>query len=161
MQLRLADVGGESVKFLNPIDGVFNAPDCPLVEAVRLLGQTPGDFVGDARFALLAVRNEGSALAAGVSVDHAAAVRLYTFEKKSAPSLYALLNEALRSEDRKLCVPYFRFMKLLLTAIKVVFQFLPDSMYHSLQSNQCCFALFFPPFVAFSISFLCPFLFSL
>ena len=117
MHLRIADVGAEPARFLSPISGVFRTPDCTLVETVKALGETPGDFVDDAEFALMAVRNDG--VPAGVSVDQAAAVRLYTFQKNYAPSLYTLLNTALRAEDRRLCLPYFGYIKLLLTALKV------------------------------------------
>lgn len=53
-----------------------------------------------------------------LTTDESAAIRLYTIEwRKPHPSLYTMLNRALRSPNREELRPYFRYMKLFLTAL--------------------------------------------
>ena len=54
----------------------------------------------------------------GLTIDESAAIRLYTIEwAKPHPSLYSMLNRALRNTDREELRPYFKYMKLFLTAL--------------------------------------------
>ena len=53
-----------------------------------------------------------------LTIDESAAIRLYTIEwAKPHPSLYSMLNCALRNTDREELRPYFKYMKLFLTAL--------------------------------------------
>lgn len=54
----------------------------------------------------------------GLTIDESASIRLYTLEW-SAPhrSLYSMLNHTLKKADRKDLRPYFKYLKLFLTAL--------------------------------------------
>ncbi|CAF3915491.1 unnamed protein product, partial [Adineta steineri] len=53
-----------------------------------------------------------------LTIDESAAIRLYTLEwKKPYESLYTMLNRTLKDESREKLRPYFKYLKLLLTAI--------------------------------------------
>ena len=54
----------------------------------------------------------------GLTVDESASIRLYTIEWEAPyQSLYLMLNSALESVDRNDLRPYFKYLKLLLTAL--------------------------------------------
>ena len=54
----------------------------------------------------------------GLTIDESAAIRLYTIEwQKPHRSLYSMLNETLKTADRKALQPYFKYFKLFLTAL--------------------------------------------
>jgi hypothetical protein len=54
----------------------------------------------------------------GLTIDESAAIRLYTIEwEESERSLYSMLNHTLKKDDREHLRPYFKYMKLLLTAL--------------------------------------------
>ena len=53
-----------------------------------------------------------------LTVDESAAIRLYTMEWDAPyPSLYVMLNQAMRHRNREHIRPYFKYMKLFLTAL--------------------------------------------
>jgi hypothetical protein len=54
----------------------------------------------------------------GLTSDESAAIQLYTMEwRPSEQSFYAKLNTALRGENRDGLIPYFSYLKLVLTAL--------------------------------------------
>ena len=54
----------------------------------------------------------------GLTIDESAAIRLYTMEWETPDqSLYTMLNYILKTPDRKDLRPYFKYLKLLLTAL--------------------------------------------
>ena len=54
----------------------------------------------------------------GLTIDESAAIRLYTIEwERPHRSLYSMLNRALKNDDRELLRPYFKYLKLFLTAL--------------------------------------------
>ena len=54
----------------------------------------------------------------GLTIDESASIRLYTMEwPKSHRSLYSMLNQTLNTADRKTLEPYFKYLKLFLTAV--------------------------------------------
>ncbi|CAF1278908.1 unnamed protein product [Didymodactylos carnosus] len=54
----------------------------------------------------------------GLTIDESAAIRLYTIEWAEAHrSLYSMLNGALKRADREDLRPYFKYLKLFLTAL--------------------------------------------
>jgi hypothetical protein len=54
----------------------------------------------------------------GLTIDESAAIRLYTIEwDGSHRSLYSMLNRTLKKDDREHLRPYFKYLKLLLTAL--------------------------------------------
>lgn len=55
----------------------------------------------------------------GLSQDESAAIHLYTLEwNVREHSLYMLLNQTLRTPDRARLVPWFKYLKLFLTAFR-------------------------------------------
>ena len=131
---RLLDVLADPLNMLCPIRGVFTTQDCGLEAAVAPLVPMLPDVVNDASYALFCMQNNPRPPMAPASMtfDHMGAVRLYTHGNVSPPpttttttsistpqTLYEALNIALRSEDRTRIVPFFPYLKLLLTALKV------------------------------------------
>ncbi len=54
----------------------------------------------------------------GLTIDESAAIRLYTIEWKGPHrSLYSMLNHTLKKADREDLRPYFKYLKLFLTAL--------------------------------------------
>ncbi|CAF1034922.1 unnamed protein product [Adineta steineri] len=54
----------------------------------------------------------------GLTIDESAAIRLYTFEwNVSYRSLYSMINRALKNNDHEALRPYFKYLKLFLTAL--------------------------------------------
>ena len=54
----------------------------------------------------------------GLTIDESAAIRLYTIEWESPHrSLYSILNLTLKKDDREHLRPYFKYLKLFLTAL--------------------------------------------
>jgi hypothetical protein len=54
----------------------------------------------------------------GLTIDESAAIRLYTIEwPQPHRSLYSMLNYTLKNEDREFLRPYFKYLKLFLTAL--------------------------------------------
>jgi hypothetical protein len=54
----------------------------------------------------------------GLTIDESAAIRLYTIEwDKPHRSLYSMLNRTLKKDNREQLRPYFKYMKLFLTAL--------------------------------------------
>jgi hypothetical protein len=53
----------------------------------------------------------------GLTQDESASIRLYTLEwNYGSPSLYIVLNRTLREDDREKLRPWFKYLKLILTA---------------------------------------------
>jgi hypothetical protein len=54
----------------------------------------------------------------GLTIDESAAIRLYTIEwEKPHRSLYSMLNHTLKYDDRDYLRPYFKYLKLFLSAL--------------------------------------------
>ncbi len=54
----------------------------------------------------------------GLTFDESAAIRLYTIEwEQPHPSLYSMLNTTLKKSDHHALRPYFKYLKLFLTAL--------------------------------------------
>jgi hypothetical protein len=49
--------------------------------------------------------------------QESAAIHLYTMQFDGGPSLYEILNQSLRAENRQELKPWFLFLKLFLTAL--------------------------------------------
>ncbi|CAF2855547.1 unnamed protein product [Rotaria sp. Silwood2] len=99
----------------SPIIGYADEPLLPLVEACAPLT----DIIENLLFYVELALNETSEQPPDhLTIDESAAIRLYTIEwEGSRNSLYSKLNRALKSVDRENLRPYFRYLKLLLTAL--------------------------------------------
>ena len=99
----------------DPIVGYAGEPLLPLTEACAPLESIICDLSIYVRLALEETPTEPPD---GLTVDESAAVRLYTIEwEGSQRSLYSMLNRTLKKADREQLRPYFKYLKLFLTAL--------------------------------------------
>lgn len=105
---RFLDAASELTKVPSPIDGYESKPLVSLEQAVR-----PLDFVCEniEAYVWTATANCENPQD-GLTSNESAAIYLYTME-----CLYKQMNAALRCENRRELVPYFSYLKLLLTAL--------------------------------------------
>lgn len=63
-------------------------------------------------------KNNSRKPADGLTQDESASIHLYTMEwHESKHSLYAVLNRTLRTPERQILRPWFKYLKLFLTAL--------------------------------------------
>ena len=124
---RLVDVFAEESKLastnvtnaieanLTPILEYADEPLLPLLEACAPLT----DIIYNLLFyAQLALSETPEQPPDGLTIDESAAIRLYTIEwEENQRSLYSILNHTLKKDDRDKLQPYFKYMKLFLTAL--------------------------------------------
>jgi hypothetical protein len=111
---RLADMGMLPKRMLAPIEGYENEPLVSLEEAAKPLV----NIVPKIERNIFIVKQNCTEPEDGLSTDESAAIMLYTYE--STPhkySLYVILNETLRAEQRQKLIPWFRYLRLVLTAL--------------------------------------------
>ena len=100
---------------LEPITGYAEEPLLPLSEACSPLINILHDL---SLYVQMAIDETPEQPPDGLTINESAAVRLYTMEwHKPHPSLYKMFNLALRDTDRDNLRPYFKYMKLFLTAL--------------------------------------------
>ena len=111
---RFLDAGDEPNQVLLPIRGYAKEPLLPLVEAVELINDQLDDLD---MMVDTAIRNSKKP-ADGLNTNESAAIHLYTMQwEEPNVSLYTKLNNILRSERREPLKPWFRYLKLVLTAL--------------------------------------------
>lgn len=104
-----------SALLLRPIIGYAQEPLLPLADACEPLIPIVHDIHTYISRALEHTANEP---ADGLTCDESAAIRLYTMEWDNADdSLYSILNHTLQTADRDDLRPWFKYLKLFLTAI--------------------------------------------
>jgi hypothetical protein len=114
----LLGISDEPKQLLQPISGYTHEPLLPLEEAceplLTIVSRLPAHI-------WIAKQNSKNP-ADGLTQDESAAIRLYTMEWDTSPdeprgSLYAHLNHTLKEVDRTKLRPWFRYLKLFLTAL--------------------------------------------
>ncbi|CAF1452191.1 unnamed protein product [Adineta ricciae] len=102
-------------EFINPIEGYADEPLLSLVDACEPLT----DVLHNLSFYVeLALNETPREPPDRLSVDESAAIRLYTIEwDKPHRSLYSMVNYHLKNIDREKLLPYFRYLKLFITAL--------------------------------------------
>ncbi|CAF3817876.1 unnamed protein product, partial [Rotaria sp. Silwood1] len=112
---RYFDVPDEPIqKMLAPIDGYQSYALVSLDQAIAPLTDRVKDIDARVWVALENCKKSVDQL----SPDESAAIHLYTMEwTPSDASLYAVLNRALRAENRSLLRPWFFYLKLLFSAL--------------------------------------------
>ena len=112
---RFADLGTVSKKMITPIEGYKNMPVVPLEEAVKSLVEVVPQIERNAYFAKESCQQPED----GLTSDESAAIMMYTSESDPhEDSLYVILNNTLRSEQRqKLLKPWLLYLRLVLTAL--------------------------------------------
>jgi hypothetical protein len=100
---------------LGPVIGYAGEPLLPLVEACAPLI----DIIPDLSIYVQMALDETSAEPPdGLTIDESAAIRLYTIEWTGGQrSLYSMLNRTLKKDDREHLRPYFKYLKLFVTAL--------------------------------------------
>jgi hypothetical protein len=110
----MASVRDEPEQMLQPISGYEDEPLLSIEEVCKPLEKILNKELAQNMF--IAKANSAK-LKGKLTQDESASIHLYTMEwKKSENSLYAVLNQTLRMADRKKLQPWFRYLKLFLTA---------------------------------------------
>ena len=111
---RLLDANLERLNTLTPLRG-YAAKRChSLTEAVQGFHKQLDDVNSRVWTAMNRSKNPTD----GLTRDESAAIILYTIEwDLEHPSLYSVLNNTLRLEDRRKLVPWFSYLNLLFTAL--------------------------------------------
>ncbi|CAF1589101.1 unnamed protein product [Adineta steineri] len=111
---RYTDFRDEPVsRLLAPIGGYQDKPIVSLEESVELVSDLFDDIQGNVWVAKENCKNPAD----GLNQNESAAIHLYTMQFDPDPSLYHVLNEKLRSENRQSLKPWFSYLKLFLTAL--------------------------------------------
>ncbi|CAF2965407.1 unnamed protein product, partial [Rotaria sp. Silwood2] len=114
-RLRFSDMVDEPLRMLPPIEGFQKMPLVSLEEAVKPLIKHILDVE---RYALDAKKKSQEPSDYGLSIDECASIRLYTMEwTTKEQSLYFIMNDKLRSEDRSILKDWFLYLKLILTGL--------------------------------------------
>ncbi|CAF4825470.1 unnamed protein product [Rotaria sp. Silwood2] len=111
---RFADLGSLPKRMLAPIEGYEDMPLVSIEEAVQPLV----NIVPKVERNVYIVKQNCKNPADGLTTDESASIMLYTYE--STPhnnSLYIILNDILRSENRQKLIPWFLYLRLVLTAL--------------------------------------------
>ena len=112
--LRFANLGTLPKRMLAPIDGYENLPVVSLEEAVQPLV----DLVPKVQRNVSVVKRNCRQPKDGLTSDESASIMLYTFESNPhEDSLYVILNETLRSEQRQKLKPWYLYLRLIFTAL--------------------------------------------
>ncbi|CAF1095434.1 unnamed protein product [Didymodactylos carnosus] len=115
-RLTILDIHKEPEMDLLPISGHEKQPLLPLKEACEPLYSIVARLAQYVQIAL----NNSKRLSdrEGLTVDESAAIQLYTMEwPESSSSFYAILNRTLREFNRAKLKPWFKYLKLVLTAL--------------------------------------------
>jgi hypothetical protein len=111
---RFSDFATEPCTMLMPIQGYEKKPLVSLEEAVEPIVSVVPDVK---RMAYVAKTRCKKIPANDLSLDESASLMLYSMEwEPHEECLYVVLNATLRSENRKKLIPWFLFLKLVLTA---------------------------------------------
>ena len=111
---RFLDAGEEPHQALLPIEGYEKAPLVSLQEAIQPIKS----LLYNADSMVEIARRNSRKPADGLTPDESAAIHLYTMQwPKPHRSLFTLLNEKLRFQDRNTLILWFLFLKLFFTAL--------------------------------------------
>ncbi|CAF3785742.1 unnamed protein product [Rotaria sp. Silwood1] len=114
MPLRITDISPLPKRMLPPIEGYENMPLVTIEEAVKPLVSIVPKVERNVHIVKLNCKNPAD----GLTTDESASIMLYTYESMPHEhSLYVILNETLRSEERQKLIPWFRYLRLVLTAL--------------------------------------------
>ena len=111
---RFKDINGEPQRMLPPIQGYDQMPIVSLEEAVFPLVS----LVSQIKHMVYVVKERCDNPQDGLSIDESASIMLYTMEwVPKQKSFYFIFNSNLRAENRLKLKPWFRYLKLLITAL--------------------------------------------
>ncbi|CAF0933382.1 unnamed protein product [Rotaria sordida] len=105
----------ENSKILGPIIDYAYEPLLPLIDSCVPLVNIVDNILTYVTFALKSTSDEPLD---GLTRDESASIRLYTMEWiDEQKSLYSILNHTLRTADREHLQPWYKYLKLFLTAL--------------------------------------------
>jgi hypothetical protein len=111
---RFSDVAAEACRMLMPIQGYEKKPLVSLEEAVEPIVEYVPDVM---RMAYVAKNKCSNPPPNNLSLDESASIMLYSMSwEPQDECLYHVLNATLRVENRRKLVPWFLFLKLIMTA---------------------------------------------
>ena len=111
---RFLDAGEEPSQTLAPIEGYENLPLVSLKEAIQPIKS----LLHNADAMVETAKRNSRKPADNLTSDESAAIHLYTMQwPEPHSSLYTLLNQRLRSQDRSTLISWFLFLKLFFTAL--------------------------------------------
>jgi hypothetical protein len=114
-QLSTTNIINDIKPDLDPIVGYAQEPLLPLSKACTPLVNILHNL---SFYVQMAIDETPEQPPDGLTIDESAAIRLYTIEWESPHrSLYSMLNRTLKKDDRENLRPYFKYMKLLLSAL--------------------------------------------
>ena len=109
------DVHNDTGTVLRATEGYADEPLLPLTKACAPLVSTLYNIWF---YVQLAINETSEEPPNGLTIDESAAIRLYTIEwQKPHRSLYSMLNHILKTGNRNDLRPYFKYLKLFLTAL--------------------------------------------
>jgi hypothetical protein len=118
---------------LGPVVGYAEEPLLPLAEACDPLIDIIHDMLLYVQMALDGTPEEPPE---GLTIDESAAIRLYTIEWTGKHrSLYSMLNHTLKKDSREHLRPYFKYMKLFLTALAKLPCVPPSTVWRGVTKN--------------------------
>ncbi|CAF1540222.1 unnamed protein product [Adineta ricciae] len=119
---------------VNSILGYVTEPLLPLLEACRPLIDIIHDL---SSYIEMALNKTPQVPPDGLTTNESAAIRLYTIQWSSPhQSLHVMLNSALESGDRKNVQPFFKYLKLLLTALVKLPCVPPQTVWREVNKNM-------------------------
>ncbi len=111
---RFTDLSDEPIDhLLSPIKGYQERPLVPLTKAIEPVSAFFNEIEDNIFVALHNCQNPAD----GLNQQESASIHLYTMQFDGGPSLYLLLNQSLRTENREELIPWFSYLKLFLTAL--------------------------------------------
>jgi hypothetical protein len=136
---RTSDVDQESCEMLMPIAGYEKEPLVTLEEAVEPIVSLVHDIK---RMVFVAKAKCKKSPANNLSIDQSASIILYSMDwEPKEKCFYYVLNEVLRTEERKKLKPWFLYLKLVLTAMSR----LPSSPQIVFRGIKCDIKKDYPP----------------
>ncbi|CAF0831837.1 unnamed protein product [Adineta steineri] len=117
----------------SPLAGYNEEPLLPLAEACAPLANIISNL---SVYIQIALNQTTDQLSHELTIDESASVRLYTMEwDEPNQSLYWMLNRALRKADHKALLPYFKYLKLFLTALVKLPCVPPQTVWRGVTAN--------------------------
>jgi hypothetical protein len=114
-KLRAVSIINDIKADMDPIVGYAQEPLLPLYKACAPLTHIVHNL---SFYVQLALEETPEHPPDGLTVDESAAIRLYTIEwEGSQRSLYSMLNHTLKKDTRENLRPYYKYLKLFLTAL--------------------------------------------
>ena len=130
---RFCESTDDPYQILPPIQGYEQKPLVSLEEAVRPIRH----LVAQIEQMVHNVKMQCRRRKTNLSLDESAGIMLYTLEWSTPEtSLYFTLNNTLRSKDRRQLIPWFSYLRLLLSALAKLPACTPRLLYRGIKTNQ-------------------------